>query len=489
MLGVRDWGRDRGATGMEYLGIIMVVALVIVGISATSVGQSVNEKIYCAISQLTGGDCSTGDAAKPDEKKTDEDYRPLSCQTASRTESVSNEAKILWIKVGDKHDFKLEEFNVEDENGKVDKKFHMTFVSGSKAGLEFKPTFGGKVNTGDRESGGASVSIGGGLEISDGSTWVFDSEEEAMRFKDDLERLHQAEESTWTKPGWRVVRDGWREHVSGSNKDLRKKLEKEMDLKQVKFRTVGLDAGAEANLAGPAMDDEIAAQIGGKVQVSGSITETENWVDNTHTATYAFALEGEMKAELEAGGAKAGAFAGQRRNGAIGVTRDMNSGELRKITITRTVDTKAGASAGVSDGEASGTGKGTAKDTEVITTTLKIPEGPDGNAMRKTAEDWLNGPAEATEPIKTAFASPAPDERPADDDAFGQLLFDHGKTSKGTYASVEDAASFGFELNVMAGLGYNRTITETSARIMSGDYLAAPRGDTRTYRSNELCSK
>ncbi|RFU83724.1 hypothetical protein DY218_26315 [Streptomyces triticagri] len=498
----RRFAPDQGVSTIELAGVLVVVAAIVVAVSGLGLAGTVADKVSCAVSTILGEGGSCGSSSdESDDKKTDEDYRPDRCKVSAHTETVSNEAKILWFTVGDKFDFKMEEFNVEDENGNVSKKYHMTFVSGDSAGVEFKAGAGAKAGGDDAEAGAkASVSIGGGVEISEGNTWVFDSEEEALSFRDDLQRLHEAEESNWTKPGWRVIRDGWREHVSKSNPELRERISEQMELNQIDFRTVEISAGAEGNLSGPALGDELEVGASGSIDVAGSMTVTDDHVKNTTTETYAFTLEGELQAEIDAGLADAGAYAGHKRNGAIGVTRDADSGELQQITITRTVDTKAGANAGLNvdgdkgpDGEkdsgSTGVG-GQIGDTEVITTTLQIPKGPEGDEMRNTAEEWLNNPANATEPFETAFMDPSPTERPKDpNDKFGNLLFEEAQSSKVTYDSVENKEDFGFELNVMASLGYNRTMTETDAEIRTGDYLGAPapQGDSRRYIPNQLC--
>ncbi|MFP3988222.1 hypothetical protein U9R90_12070 [Streptomyces sp. E11-3] len=513
--------RDTGAATLEYAAVLALIAAIAVATFATPTGAVVAERARCAVLAIVGqggGGCAgSGDQADDgnggNDGRTDEDYRPTECQVASSTETVSNEAKILWFTVGDKHQFKMEEFNVEGPNGERTKKYQMTFADGVNAGLEFKAGFGAKADLGEgaKPGAGGTVKVGGGLEFTEGDTWVFDSKGEAERFKGDLQRLHEADQSNWTKPGWRIIRDTYREHVSGSNKEIRERLEREMDANRVTFRTLQTSAGVEANLAGPALGDlEVGAS--GKLEVASSVTTADDAKAGTTTETYAFQLRGELGAEVDAGVAEAGAYAGHTRNGAIGVTRGQDDGELRKIVITRTVDTKARADAGITapggDGAGSGSGSGKGGDsdadgdgsgnlgvsagmgeTEVITTTLEIPEGPDGDQMRATAERWLNDPTNAAKPFETAFMDPAPATRPDRGDAFGNLLFEHAKTTRATYDSVEDSASFGFELNAMASLGYDRTITETSAEIRSGDYLGMPQGDNRRYQRNEICDQ
>ncbi|WP_156725807.1 hypothetical protein [Streptomyces apocyni] len=527
--------RDAGAATLEYAAVLALIAAIAVAAFATPTGAVVAERAHCAVLSIvgqSGGGCggSDGDGGGSGDQadgggRTDEDYRPTDCQVGSSTETVSNQAKVLWFTVGDKHQFRMEEFNVEGPNGEPThtKKYQMTFADGVSAGLEFKAGFGAKADLGGGGGGGGNgdgngdggggagggaggtVKVGGGLEFSEGDTWVFDSKEEADRFKGDLRRLHEADQSNWTKPGWRIIRDTYREHVSGSNKEIRERLEREMDANRVSFRTVQTNAGVEANLAGPALGDlEVGAS--GKLEVASSVTTADDAKAKTTTETYAFQLRGELGAELDAGVAEAGAYAGHTRNGAIGVTRGQDDGDLQKIVITRTVDTKARADAGVTlpdgeggegadGGDASGSGSlgvgvgvgANMGETEVVTTTLEIPKGPEGDAMRAVAERWLNDPDHAAKPFETAFMDPAPTTRPDRADAFGNPLFEHAKTTRATYDSVEDSASFGFELNAMASLGFDRTINETTATIRSGDYLGMPQGDNRRYQRSEIC--
>ncbi|MER6477467.1 Flp family type IVb pilin [Streptomyces filamentosus] len=46
---------DRGQTAVEYLGIIVVVAAIIIAIAGTDIGSSIMDAITQKISEITGG--------------------------------------------------------------------------------------------------------------------------------------------------------------------------------------------------------------------------------------------------------------------------------------------------------------------------------------------------------------------------------------------------------------------------------------------------
>ncbi|MGW4052540.1 Flp family type IVb pilin [Streptomyces sp. NPDC004779] len=47
---------DRGQTAVEYLGIIVVVAAIIIAITGTDIGSSIMDAITQKISEITGGE-------------------------------------------------------------------------------------------------------------------------------------------------------------------------------------------------------------------------------------------------------------------------------------------------------------------------------------------------------------------------------------------------------------------------------------------------
>lgn len=184
--------RDGGATAMEYLGVVVLVVTLIGAMSMAGVGGQIGERIRCAISSLggSGGSCSTGGGDTTAKPKTDADYEPKMCQVSSVSDTVGDKVKIGWFEWGNEYGFqqKVSQAKTDvNEDGKVDendKLVYMTFTDAASAGATAS-TPGVKLGN----LGKADVDVGGGIKITNGDTWVFKSEEEAKKMRDDIEEM------------------------------------------------------------------------------------------------------------------------------------------------------------------------------------------------------------------------------------------------------------------------------------------------------------
>ncbi|MYS19850.1 MULTISPECIES: hypothetical protein [unclassified Streptomyces] len=52
--GMAEFGRDRGQTGIEYLGIAVVIAVIIGVLATTDIGNAILTAILSKISQIAG---------------------------------------------------------------------------------------------------------------------------------------------------------------------------------------------------------------------------------------------------------------------------------------------------------------------------------------------------------------------------------------------------------------------------------------------------
>ncbi|MFE5871093.1 hypothetical protein ACFQ6V_20920 [Streptomyces roseifaciens] len=506
---------DLGVTATEYIGTVVVVVAVMASLVATSVGKSVADTIKAKICQAVGGSCKTPREVEA-AKKPDSYFEPTMCNTANTSSTAGQEVKLAWFKFGNEYGFQQQKFKVREVDdkgnpvlGKDGKpvykdKVRLTFSEAGKAGVAYSPKWGAKVGKLD-EDGESEVELSASVKVTAGDTWQFDSQAEADKFRDKLESLQSA------KAGMQYARDS--PLVASRAADKYLKLQKEVNdtinAGHLSYGSVGVEGAGELKMSG-SINDEITGKLGGKVKVAPTATITKDGINNTTSKTFAFKVEGAATGEASADGRKASAEYGVGVTGALTVTRDKD-GKLKRIIMTRTEETsgKAGGKQEVSDDEKvpdknkkgkdnknagkskhKGSGSVSAKDsvTEVVTTTIELNT-PD---KQKTAQNWLNGNSKYGKPLEMLLSDEAPTDRPGDDDKFGQLMFDDGRSSKLTYDGVTDAAEFGAELNLgMASFGYTANFEGSKEKVRQEDaeFLGAPQDGKRSYVPMTLCSK
>ncbi|WP_404816875.1 hypothetical protein [Streptomyces thermolineatus] len=477
---------DRGATAADYLGTVVVVAAIAVALSTTGIGTQVYEGIGTAICRLTGGtSCGTGNgAAGPGQGRTDSDYEPKLCNTASFEDRAGSEVKVGWFTFGEEYGFRQQEFEAPDGSTKV----YLTFTDAASVGAKGSPKLG--VRAGNL--GAEKVDIGGGIKITNGDTWVFDSPEDAERFRDDLEEL-----KTWEAS----MKHGGAGNWYGAYKygEKYEEIDRKLGEQHISFGRIALEASAELALKKSAPDAKaLGAQLGGKLKVAPEATVTNNNASDPPTRgyTYQFQLEYAGNAAVEAGPAQLKLEAGEVRTGTMTVTR-YEDGSLARIDMTQSVEGRGNDSArlgGKTEEGNGGSGNASEKQrTTVITTnSISFPPGDDDPAVeadRRTAEDWLDGSGDNTAPFRYLFGDHAPTERPGADDPFGQLMFEKGESSRTRYLGISNAQEYGFEVNLGLSLGARINFEESAQELQEAEFLGAPKADgTRSYVPFSYCA-
>jgi Flp pilus assembly pilin Flp len=501
---------DRGATGTEYLGMVVVSVAVVLGISATGVGRLIYDKIAAQVCKVAGGgDCGSGnsEAGKP---LTDADFEPALCQVSQVTDKAGSEAKIFFWEIGREYGFQEQRLKANTDvnrDGTVDDKdelVYLTFTDAASVGAkkDFKP--GMKVG----KFGTDKVELGLGIKVTNGDTWVFESPEEAQRFRDDVEKL-QMYEMRRTMPGGAEASMGdsilylFGTGPLKDEEDTQNRIKEHLgDNRKITYGKVGLEASASAGLKiTPDDEKKLSASLGGTFKYSPEVTWTDNAYKNTKSYTYSSSIEYGSKVGYEAGALSGEYSANTTRTGTITVTYDKKTGKLVRIDMTRTVEEggqKDGAKVGRDNGKekdekrgGSAGEKGTDSSTgiEIVTSTLTFDPGPAGDEDRAVAERWLDSDNEqAVTPFQYMFGDNAPTARPGDGDPFGQLMFDKGKSSRMTYTGEVNAAEYGFELNVGLSLGMTISTEKKSETLTDAQFLGAPRGSSRSYLAYSYCA-
>ncbi|MDQ0794287.1 hypothetical protein [Streptomyces sp. B1I3] len=495
-----DW-RDNGATATEYLGVIVLVVALIGALAMAGLGGRIGEGIRCAISSLTGdgAGCTAGGngTAKP---KTDADYEPALCQVSSISDTAGGKVKIGWFEWGEEYGFqqKVAQANTDvNEDGKVDendKLVYMTFTDAASAGLNAS-TPGVKLG----KLGKADIDIGGGIKITNGDTWVFESETDAQKMRDDIEEMKMWETSMKHSGGYG---GNWYSGMKWAEK--KEAIEKKIGDKKISYSTLGINVYADGGLSiKPGDDTKLGAKLGGKAKFSPDVTITKDDVKGNESYTYTAKLEIEGKVGGNAGPLGGTAGAKDTRTGALTVTRDQKTGKIVRIDMTQTVEKtstsdkgEAGGDNGQKDKDKRG-GKGgvtdSSGDTGIEVRTDSIVFGKetdkDTEAKRDIAEQWLDGSGNNTAPFEYMFGDNSPQQKPAGTDPFEQMMFQDGLSSTMRYHGETDAQEFGFEVSLGMSLGFSISDEHKKETLTDARFLGAPQGDKRSYLPYSYCAR
>ncbi|MFJ8862739.1 hypothetical protein ACIRD8_30475 [Streptomyces sp. NPDC102451] len=496
-----DW-RDGGATATEYLGVIVLVVALVGALALAGLGGRIGDGIRCAISSLTGeggGGCTAGGdgTAKP---KTDADYEPKLCQISNVSDTAGGKVKIGWFEWGEEYGFqqKVSQANTDvNEDGKVDendKLVHMTFTDAASAGVNAS-TPGVKLGS----LGKADVDIGGGIKITNGDTWVFKSEADAQKMRDDIEEMKMWETSMKHSGGYG---GNWYSGMKWAEK--KEDIEKKIGDKKISYSTIGLNVYADGGLSIKAGDeDKLGAKLGGKAKFSPDVTITKDDVNGNESYTYTAKLEIEGKVGGNAGPLGGTAGAKDSRTGALTVTRDQKTGKIVRIDMTKTVEKTSTSDKGEVGGDNGQKGsdkrggKGgitdSSGDTGIEVQTNSIVFGKETDkateAKRSLAEEWLDGSGNNTAPFEYMFGDRSLQEKPAGTDAFDQLMYQDGLSSTMRYHGETDAQEFGFEVSLGMSLGLSISDEHKKETLTDAQFLGAPQGDKRTYLPYSYCAQ
>ncbi|WP_418958829.1 hypothetical protein [Streptomyces tritici] len=499
---------DRGAGALDYVGATVVAVAIVAALLGTSVDSRLADKFRCLLS-FSGGTCATGNGDPTAAPKTDADYEPPLCQISAISDKAGSKAKFLFWEFGKEYGFQEQHFQSKtdlNKDGKVDDKdkmVMMTFTDAASiaAKKEFKP--GLKVG----KLGSDTLELGAGVKVTNGDTWVFESEEEAKRFRDDIEKL-QMYEMRRTMPGGAEASVGdsilylFGTGPLKEEEETRERIERDLGKnRNITYGKLGLEGSASGGLKLSAGDDKkLSATLGGNVKLAPEVTWTDNNYKGTKAYTYSMAIEYGTKVGYEAGPLNGEHSAQTTQTGTITVTKDKKTGEIVRIDMTRTVEKNAtkdgvkGKGDNGKDGDDKKTGSGGIKGSDaetgidVVTNSIVIPKGDQGAADRKIVEDWLAGNNEMGTAWGYMFDDQAPTKRPGDDDPFGQLMFDKGMSSKTKYTGKTDAAEYGFDLNLGLSLGFSISTERKEETLNDAEFLGAPQGGSRSYVPYSYCA-
>src|SRR5690606_24501029 len=158
------WPRsDRGGSLIEYAAVLLLVCAIAAAVVMVALPRPVADglaRAVCLALQLDDCEASTEVA--------DADYEPERCLQTRMTDVSGYQVEVV-VTFGEEFSFITESFS--------DGETRVTLVDTAK--LEASLGAGASLNITRAFQLGAEISVGGGLSVPNGSTWVFDSPEEA----------------------------------------------------------------------------------------------------------------------------------------------------------------------------------------------------------------------------------------------------------------------------------------------------------------------
>ncbi|GAB3210209.1 hypothetical protein SAMN02745673_02862 [Marinactinospora thermotolerans DSM 45154] len=439
---------DRGGGLLEYAALVglaaAVLAVLVIGLPRTSLPERI-EQVICAI---FGSDC---DVPPP---VAEEDYEPAQC-LVSQEHEVSGMSFTVVVTFGEEVSYLTKHYS--------DGRTHLTVVDTAK--LEASLGLGAGVGVGRALELGGDVSLTGALSVANGSTWVFDSAEEATAFRDLIDehelyeyQLQHNPIGTWLfgdEPD--PIRDPDITRVSG-----RAELEASASLGGGLGSGPG-DGGGRSD--SPTAEERPEWSVSPRLRAEGAVGVTSVLSRETD------GRDGSTSTVYELGGtASIGAdwvvgdwTQSPGTSGSLSIKENAR-GEIVSIALTRTT---RGA-----DGP------------EVVTTELDVEDAEE----RAIVEEWL-GVFWDDQVLPLTWDDMAPTELVSDPSPMDRLLFEEGRTSSVSYGETSDVQKVGVSGKLGVALGIGATWGDERLDVTEARYLGAPDGTSRDYVAWEGCSR
>jgi len=442
----------------------MVILAVVVAVRGADIG-AFTSRVLCTVKSSVdagGGSCagSTGGEQTPPPETFDP--KPTKCKISERSEKVSSEIKIAFIKFGENAGFVQTTYS----DGTV------TYTATNGASLGATGGFGGKLEIGELERG-AKVDFGGGFKVDYGSTWVFKDQAEADSMKDQLdEYLLQQEMLRHDTYGGYAI-GTW---ITGGFVDPPKPPSQ-----NVTSFTVEGDVSGQVGLSLPfdpadknLPDDQKSGVPNLKLAEAGiKFGGSQKWtqISDADSGNTTWTTTGETFIE---GSAALGPLAGELKGvqgSSLAITRN-DKGEIVKVALVTTREGKATGSvnSGQPDLGGNASQSGSASSLTVTTASLDVTTA----AQRDLVNQWLAAQATGEGAVSPETYRP---DRLVAGDPFQNLMYTNATVSNVEYSNVTDKAGFALEVKVGVAFGVDFNLETTDSRATAATYLGVPGAD------------
>ncbi|WP_338749363.1 hypothetical protein [Janibacter alittae] len=482
--------RERGASSAEYVGAVVVAAILVGAIVFTVSPQGAN--VRAAVCDSVGSILQTelgcgsgdegGDEAGP---PTDEDFQPPVCQVSRTGEEYNSTISIAFIDIGDNAGL----VRTVMSDGTV------TLTATDGAMLGASGGAGAELRTGGGAELGASVDFGGGVELGLGDTWTFPDAESADEFEE-LLNDHRVRDVTRTyggrgafmvdlidpldplpEPGTTTTEIGLTGEVDG----------------QLGINLTGNDDGS-----GPSLQ---AQAIAASVEADATWTQTtdtngtEGAQDDSTTYTVDMSINPDVSSDIWSADLGLGDTEGM----SMSITENA-AGEITEISIVSTSEGAINAGATIDGGGSDGTGpeadsgsgsiftSETDTTATVATTSLSLdPDSPGYDEDVSVVQDWLGGQDSGGYEWPGTIPMGAVNPARAGSDSFSRLMHEQATVSAITSEGVTSASGLAAEVSLGLKLGFDFSVSESEAEAVYAAYLGAPRNAERSMVPYEDC--
>lgn len=460
--------------------MIAVAALVVglIAVAISSPAADVRGHVCRAVADVFNLDASCsggGDDGETETGDPDQEFEPEKCKIHETGDEYSSVIKIGFIEIGENAGFVVTEYS----DGTVT----MMATNGSEIGAT--GGFGADAAYGELEAN-ASVDFGGGLKFDYGSTWTFESQEQADEFREQLDD-YLMDQWSMTHPvcgptGMCIPRP-----TTGAEPP---------PVPSTTFGGIALTGEVSADLGisltsgtTPLTQAELTQQ-----GVAGSISGDAHWTvtndnnntpddpsDDTRTYVTDMSLNSEVTGQIGLATGGVGSMVGM----SYSIKKDADGNIIEvQIVSTSQVDSSGGAGAEVEVNQGQGknqnSGGGSVTDTttdgDVVVTETTLAIDPGDSASQQIVQDWMGGDGDFAYPglIKLNMVDPSQADP---NDPFAMLLHNNATSSTIAYDHVSDVE--GFALNVKFGLafGVDFSMENSETTATEATYLGAPRPD------------
>lgn len=441
----------------------LVIAAIVVGVQGANIAAYTG-RVLCTIMTAVGGDgtCGGSESQQPPTEQPPFDPKPTKCKISERSEKVSSEVKIAFIKFGENAGF----VQVTYSDGTV------TYTATNGASLGVTAGVGGKMDIGELERG-AKVDFGGGFKVDYGSTWVFEDQAEADSMKDQLDKYLMEQQMLLhdSSGGYAIgmlISGGFTEPPKPPSQNV-SSFTVEGDVSGKVGLSLPFDP-ADKNLP----DDQQSGVPNLKLAEAGiKFGGSQKWtqINDLETGNTTWTTTGEAFIQ---GNAALGPLAGELKSvqgSSLAITRN-DQGEIIKVALVTTREGKATGSvnSGQSDLGGNASQSGSASNLTVTTTSLDVTT----QAQRDLVSQWLAAQATGEGAVSPETYRP---DRLVDGDPFQNLMYTNATVSNVEYANVTDKAGFALEVKLGVAFGVDFSLETGDSRAEAATYLGVPGSD------------
>lgn len=452
---MRTHGREAGQSTLDYLGVIIVGVVVVLGLVLTPAGPAIKgtmDQAVCAVTtkgDFGGGDCVAGGESgdQGGDGEDGPDYEPDSCTVSTANTTRKVEASIVIIDLGGESGVSIAEIRHAD--GTVE--YRVTNERKGEGGVGVGIGAGGKgKGGGDGDDPGAAAKADLGIKGSytDGNTYKVDTLEEARALQDRLLNNPWADVG---EPAAETVT--WGGEFNGS---------------------VDLGLGTGSGGPGGPGDDEGGTNLGGGFGLSGSHSYATTTDYNTGETTYVTSWSGTMSANADAaeGLNYSGSWTGTT---SMAIVRDANGQIVRIDLVTKTA---AGSTLKIAEKPAAITGKPGMDSVR----TIRLPV---TDANRGVVDQWLGSTDNYAgfTPLSTMFWNPTE----ASTDPMQNLVFNEAQVSQVDMQTGTTGWEVGGEVKWGIKLGGKIKYSESTGEVVEAVYAGEPADGRRPWMNMEVC--